>query len=440
MRFLSILATKSSAAILRRLGRGGSMPGQIGLKLDPQILKKLKIHAPVILVTGTNGKTSTANMITSMFEAAGYHVISNRKGDNLREGIVTTLLTHTDMSGKVNADAIVLEVDELNIKHILPNLPVSTLVVNNFFRDQLDRAREMEQLIDSIENVLPGYRQTLVLNGNDPNVVRLYLKAPKAHIVYFGLAKNKYSVEKTNEASEGKFCPRCGHRLVYSYYQYSHIGSFCCPECHFRTPILNVELKNIDLKDHTFTLHGEKFKDPYDGMYSMYNCAAVLAVADLYNIDTRHVKEVFANAPQPKGRNEKFSLDGRNVILNLVKNPTGANEVMKVIEEDRNKKTIVIVLNDNDQDGTDVSWIYDTHFEKLMNEATTRIITTGKRGFDMALRLYYGGYKGILEQKDTIEEAFNEAVRDKDDIYVIATYTALLPARSVIEKQVKNYG
>lgn len=440
MRFLSILATKSSAALLQRVGRGGSMPGQIGLKLDPQILKKLKIHAPVILVTGTNGKTSTANMITSLFENAGYDVISNRKGDNLREGIVTTLLTHADLSGRVQANAIVLEVDELNVKHILPNLPVSALVVNNFFRDQLDRAREMEQLIESIENVLPDYSQTLVLNGNDPNVVRLSLKAPKAHKVYFGLAKNKYCVTRTNEASEGKFCPRCGHRLQYAYYQYSHIGSFHCPNCHFRTPILNVELKDVDLKSHTFTYHGELFKDPYDGMYSMYNCAAVLAIADLYNIDSKYVKEVFAHAPQPKGRNEKFVINGRAVTLNLVKNPTGAYEVMKVIEEDHHKKSIVIVLNDKDQDGTDVSWIYDTHFEKLMNDETTRIITTGTRGFDMALRLYYGGYKGVLEQKDTIEEAVETILNDPNDIYVIATYTALLPARNVIEKQVKHNG
>lgn len=440
MRFLSILATKSSAAILQKMGRGGSMPGQIGLKLDPQILKKLKIHAPVILVTGTNGKTSTANMIASLFEQAGYEVISNRKGDNLREGIVTTLLSHADLSGRVKAGAIVLEVDELNIKHILPNLPVSALVVNNFFRDQLDRAREMEQLIESIENVLPSYDQTLILNGNDPNVVRLSLKAPRAHIVYFGLAKNEASVTSTREASEGKFCPRCGHRLQYAYYQYSHIGSFSCPHCHFRTPILNVELKNIDLKNHTFTLHGETFKDPYDGLYSMYNCAAVLAVADLYDISSHCVKEVFKHAPQPKGRNERFELDGRSIILNLVKNPTGANEVMKVIEEDEDKKSIVIVLNDREQDGTDVSWIYDTHFEKLMKPTTHRIVTTGTRGFDMALRLYYGGYQGVLEEKETIEQALDEVFRDPDDIYVIATYTALLPARNAIVKQVKNYG
>ena len=141
----------------------------------------------------------------------------------------------TDVLADTHEDPLISEFSDILgeqaaiMMAILPNLPVSALVVNNFFRDQLDRAREMEQLIESIENVLPGYDQTLILNGNDPNVVRLSLKAPRAHIVYFGLAKNEASVTSTREASEGKFCPRCGHRLQYAYYQYSHIGSFSCP-------------------------------------------------------------------------------------------------------------------------------------------------------------------------------------------------------------------
>lgn len=437
MRFLSILTTKSSASILQIFGRGGSLPGQIGLKLDPNILKKLKFKGPVILVTGTNGKTSTANMVAELFEKAGKKVISNRKGDNLREGIVTTLLSHTNLNGVVDADVVVLEVDELNVRHILPNLPVTCLVVNNFFRDQLDRAREMEQLIESIEQVLPNYKQTLILNGNDPNVVRLALKAPKATVIYFGIARNKYSTIYTNEASEGKFCPKCGHRLEYAYYQYSHIGSFHCPSCHFRTPILNVELHDIDLENHTFYFYQEKFKDPYEGMYSMYNCAAIIAVAEVYRIDTPIIKAVFAHAPQPKGRNEKFEKDGKSIILNLIKNPTGANEVMKVIEHDQDPRSIVIVLNDKEQDGTDISWIYDTFFEKLMNQKTKRIVCAGTRGYDMALRLYYGGYKGALDVKETIDEALKEALQDGEKVYVIATYTALLPSRNAIEKELK---
>lgn len=435
MQTLAILATKVSSALLKLAGRGGSLPGQIGLKFDKDILRKLSFTGPVILVTGTNGKTSTANLISDLMEQGGYKVISNRKGDNLKVGITTTLLTNTSLTGHVNATACVLEVDELNIRHILPNIPVTALVVNNFFRDQLDRAREMEQLIDSIEKVLPDYKGELVLNGNDPNVVRLALKAPHAHCTYFGIDQNTYSLDKTNEASEGKFCPKCGSKLVYDYYQYSHIGKFCCSKCDFKTPALDINLKNIDLTHQTFVHGGYKFKQPYMGMYSMYNCAAVLAIAKLYKIDQDCVETVFKNAPQPAGRNESFVKDGKECILNLVKNPTGANEVMKVIEKDTDDKTVCIVLNDREQDGTDVSWIYDTFFEKLMSDSTKKIICSGIRSYDMALRIYYGGYKGPIEVIDSVEEAIHKSLNSGLKVYAITTYTAILSTRQIIVKE-----
>lgn len=438
MKALSIISTKICAQMLQLIGRGGSMPGSIGLKIDANILSQLKIDGPVILVTGTNGKTSTANMIADLFTHAGYQVISNRKGDNLREGITTTLLTNSSISGKVQADAVVLEVDELNIRHILPKLPVTALVVNNFFRDQLDRAREMEQLIESIEKVLPDYKGKLILNGNDPNVVRLAYKAPKAQAFYFGMSKNRYSVKETNEASEGKFCPICGNKLEYSFYQYSHIGSFHCTSCSYRTPPLTVDLSKIDLSSQTFTVGSSEYHSPYEGMYSMYNCAAVLTVAAMENIDDSHVREVFAHAPQPKGRNEKFTKDHLTCILNLVKNPTGANEVMKVIEQDHSDKKICIVLNDREQDGTDVSWIYDTFFEKIMNEQSKEIICTGLRGNDMALRIYYGGYTGKITVIQDLQEAVSSACQGTDRTYVVATYTALLPSRNAIIKEMEQ--
>ena len=439
MKAISILVTKILSSGLKLIGRGGSLPGQMGLKIDSSILNKLKFRGPVVVVTGTNGKTSTANMISDMFEKAGKKVISNRKGDNLKEGIATTLLTNASLDGMVQADAIVLECDELNIKYILPNIPVTALVVTNFFRDQLDRAKEMELLIESIENVLPAYEQTLVLNGNDPNVVRLALKAPKAHKVYFGLAKNQYSTLQTQEANEGKFCPNCGGHLVYSFYQYSHVGHFKCSQCNFKTPFLNVECKDINLDDNTFTCFGHKFKCPYDGMYSMYNCAAVLAVGDIYGIELECVDEVFAHAPQPKGRNEKFDFNGKKAVINLIKNPTGANEVLKVIEKDPSEKTIVISLNDREQDGTDISWIYDTYFEKIMTETTESFICTGARAYDMALRLQYGGYKGNIEVYDSIDEAVSVAMKKETTVYAIATYTALLPTRAAIVKEGQSH-
>ncbi|MGM9912157.1 MurT ligase domain-containing protein [Floccifex sp.] len=435
MQTLAILAAKVSSLLLKCIGRGGSLPGSIALKFDNNILNKLEFTGPVILVTGTNGKTSTANMITDLLANAGYNVISNRKGDNLKAGIVTTLLTHSSLSGRVNATACVLEVDELNIRHILPNIPVTCLIVNNFFRDQLDRAKEMEQLIESIESVLPNYHDDLILNGNDPNVVRLALKAKNAHVYYYGMDKNKYSVASTNEASEGKFCPKCGARLKYDFYQYSHIGQFSCSKCDFKTPNLDVCIEDVDLTKQSFTCDGIYYRQPYMGMYSMYNCAAVLMVAKYLNINSDIVKKVFEHAPQPAGRNESFQKDDKTCILNLVKNPTGANEVMKVIEKDEDDKVICIVLNDREQDGTDVSWIYDTFFEKLMNDHTKRIICTGLRGYDMALRIYYGGYEGEISVEDTIEQAIHSSLNTPYKVYAIATYTALLPTRQTIIKE-----
>lgn len=435
MKTLSILLTKLSYSILKLIGRGGSLPGTIGLKMDKNILSKLQFNGPIILVTGTNGKTSTANMITDLFSHAGYNVISNRKGDNMRPGIVTTILSNTCLNGQCKANAVVLEVDELNIKYVLPQLPVSALVVTNFFRDQLDRAKEMEQLIQSIESVLDTYEGKLILNGNDPNVVRLALKAKKAERLYFGMDKNIYSSDISKEANEGKFCPKCGNHLVYDYYQYSHIGKFKCSNCDFATPELFVLLKNINLDQNSFVLDNQSFKCPYDGLYSMYNCAVVLAVAKTYYIDYTYVNQVFEHAPKPKGRNESFEKNGTKCTLNLVKNPTGANEVMKVIERDHSEKNICIVLNDKEQDGTDVSWIYDTLFEKIMDTHTNTIICTGSRGYDMALRIYYSDFKGNLEVVEDLDSAVSLTLKKGSNIYVIATYTALLPARNAIIKE-----
>lgn len=432
---LSILAVRTASSLLKLVGRGGSLPGSIGLRIDPASLRRLKFKGPVILVTGTNGKTSTANLISDAFMHAGKKVVSNRKGDNLKAGITTTLLQNADASGLVQADAVVLEVDELNIRHVLPELPVSALVVTNFFRDQLDRAREMEQLIQSIEGVLPGFEGTLIVNGDDPNTVRLKNKAPKAKMKAFGLAKNKWSVQTSAEAGEGKFCPVCSHRLEYDYYQYSHIGKFHCPQCGFASPKLSVCLEDIDLENQTFKADGVSYQGPYEGMYSMYNYAALLAAAKEFGLPEKAIRDTFAHAPKPAGRNERFGSGNREVVLNLVKNPTGANEVMKVIEKDEREKTVIIVLNDHEQDGTDVSWIYDTAFERFMNDRTRRVITTGTRGNDMALRMVYGGWNGELHCVSSLEEALKSTPEKDGVIYVVATYTALLPSRNTIVRE-----
>lgn len=435
MTTFAILITKLAGAVLHLIHRGGSLPGQIGLKLCPDILKRLRIDCPLILVTGTNGKTSTSNMIAAMLEQEGRSVVNNRKGDNLKEGITTALLMNATMGKRVQADAIVLEVDELNIPFIMRNLKADALVVTNFFRDQLDRAREMEQLIVKIEQAISAFEGTLVLNGNDPNVVRLKDAAPKASLIAFGMERCSSSSETTKEASEGKFCPRCGSRLEYAFYQYSHIGVFHCSGCDYQTPTLDAAGVVESIPKRTFRYDGREFIAPQGGLYTMYNCMAVLAVAKLLAVDTLCAAAAFTHIKVPDGRNETFTYKGHTCVLNLVKNPTGANEVMKVIEEDEGAKSILIILNDNAQDGTDVSWIYDTFFEKLMQDATKRIIVSGARCYDMALRLKYGGYTGELEVQEQMKESVTALLKAEETMYVIATYTALQPVRSLLLAQ-----
>lgn len=432
MKCIAILITKIVAFLLQLLHRGGSFPGQIGLKICPNILKQLTKQGPIILVTGTNGKTSTTNMIVETFLYENKKVISNRKGDNLRAGITTTLLKNATLRGIIQAQAIVLEVDELNIPFIIKSLSVDALVVTNFFRDQLDRAREMEQLIQKLEHSLDTFDGTLVLNGNDPNVMRLVGKAPLATAVYYGVSRCKSSVETTSEAAEGKFCPTCGSLLKYEFYQYSHIGVFHCTNCDFKTPTLDVCGDVIDVSSRCFTSEGNEFHAPQGGLYTIYNCMAVLCVVKLFKLNIKSAANAFTTIKVPDGRNEVLHINDTICTLNLIKNPTGANEVMKVIEEDTSLKTILIVLNDNDQDGTDISWIYDTLFEKLLHKETMHIIVSGTRCYDIALRLKYSGVEKGIEVYESLQDSVDAFMKSDYTHYAIATYTALQPVRSLL--------
>lgn len=434
MKIPVLLLTKAISFILRRMGRGGSFPGQIALKLNQNIFDCFRYTCPIIVVTGTNGKTSTSNMIADLFTASDQKIINNRKGDNLKEGIATAFINAASISGKIDADAMVLEVDELNIPYIMKHVKVSTLVLTNFFRDQLDRSQEMEQLIQKIEAAVKDFKGTLVLNGNDPNVVRVKDHAPNASVLYFGVERCEASSSTPQEASEGKFCPRCNHMLTYSFYQYSHIGMFQCTNCEYCTPKLDVCGEDITIEQGSFRYENTLFHAPIASLYTIYNCMAVITVAKLYQLPYDLCERIFLHTKQPAGRNETFAWQGNDYTLNLVKNPTGANEVLKTIELDKDEKALMIVLNDNAQDGTDVSWIYDAQFERVLQLSTQRIICSGTRAYDMALRIKYADYPGeiivIEDPKKALDTLYDYHIRS----YIIATYTALAPVRALMRK------
>ncbi|MBR3311829.1 MAG: DUF1727 domain-containing protein [Solobacterium sp.] len=423
--------------LLKPTGRGGSFPGVLALKLDPEMLTKFRMPGIVVLVTGTNGKTTTSNLIAESLRKAGLNTINNRRGDNLNVGITTLLASNCDSHYNVQADAAVIEVDELTVFRQFDNLHPTHLVVTNFFRDQLDRAGEMETIIRKIQAVTENFEGHLILNGDDPNVVRIADTAKKAQIHFFSVGKNKVSRKTTDEASEGKFCPRCGHPLIYDYYQYSHIGRFSCKRDGFGEITPETLVTKVDYENASFTCDNKVFHSFINTIYAIYNCAAVVTVLKTLNLNTDAADAVFRSFVLKEGRNEVFELS-KPCVINLVKNPTGANEVMKYILGQPGDKNVCIFLNDNDQDGHDVSWIWDAHFERLNIPEVKTIVCSGLRAYDMALRLKYEG----LEDRIIVIEDASKAVDwlDQADMnsHIIATYTALHSTRAILRKKARK--
>ena len=433
--FFIVLISKFIYLFLRIMGKnGGNLLGKLAFDWNPEIFKYFKIDAPIIAVTATNGKTMTNNAISYTLEKTEKKVISNKEGNNMETGILSTLLKNCTILGKIKADYLVFEVDEGYIPVVFKYLKLDTLVILNFFRDQLDRNGEVESLILKINDFLKTYENNLVLNSDDPNVSRLAQANPNnKNVYYFSVEKYKYATDKIKEAGEGKFCPFCKTRLEYEYYQYSHIGKFICPNCHFGDNEIYKIAKNVDLEKRTFEIDDITYKTEFNSIYNIYNFTAVISVCSLYNIDTSTIKDALSTFVLNNGRLEHLVIKNAPTIINLAKNPTGSNVSLRILNEDKDEKELLFVLNDNLADGHDVSWIWDINFDNLNN--VSRIITSGNRAYDIAIRIKTSGFDSSkIEPYLNLQEAVNALYKNDTKKYVIANYTALQPTRNEILK------
>ena len=428
-----IIICKFFYRLLKIFGmNGGNAIGLLAVTLNKNILKYFKIKGKIISVTGTNGKTFTTNLVRKTLKSTNKKVISNKEGNNIDTGIISLFIKNCDLNGNINSDYLVLEIDEHYLPIIYKTLKLDTLIVLNFFRDQLDRAGETETIIQKINNFLKTYNGNLILNADDPNVLRLgNANKENQNIYYYNVEKYEGACRHMHDKGEGRFCPFCSSRLKYKYYQYSHVGKFECPGCGFGNVTPNTTITHLDLQNGTFKCDNKTFKTRYNTIYTMYNISSVLCLCKIYDIPSKLVHEVIKNFQIDNGRMETLLIKDNITTLNLVKNPTGATVTLRYMNEDSDTKELLFVLNDNIADGKDVSWIWDINFTVL--NKVDRVITSGTRAYDMAVRIKNSGYNfKKIECYPKIEEAVHNLYKTENKKYIIMNYTAVNETRNTV--------
>lgn len=435
--YLAVFAAKGVKFLLRLAGRKATtLPGAVALRICPDILAHFgeSVRGKVALITGTNGKTTTSNLLARFLRADGCDVVSNSLGANLVQGIVTTLLERFPGKWK-QAHAIVLEVDEATIGKVIGPLHPSVVVVNNFFRDQMDRYGEVDTVVSMVGQALnqASADTAIILNADDPLVASIVPQGKKA--VWFGINSVEGMTSDLNEVRDGRFCRTCGSSLRYSRYHYGQLGFYHCDHCGFHRPEPDHAAERVRQEGEGIRFvwkeHEGSLSTP--GLYNVYNAMAALSAAVAMGVREEVVVHEIAHLSTGLGRMERLQLGEQSVLLSLVKNPTGFNQVLSVVRQEQRPAYILIVLNDRYADGTDVSWIWDTNLEQLQKmPQLKRIWAAGTRAYDMAVRLKYAGFASMTEVKEGDVDVVDSILEDLPSgslLYILSTYTSLYAIR-----------
>lgn len=446
---LAIIAGKLIKAGLRLVGRGGTaLPGVVANYFDDAILRKMasRVKFGSIVITGTNGKTTTARMITDILDRNGYVVLNNRSGSNLERGLISTFLDVTDWNGEMEIDVAVLEIDEADLVNLVSHLSVRQLIITNFFRDQLDRYGEILALRDLVKQAISEMNAgaSLVLNADDPLVASMEDDVPEGVVVkYFGL---NIDYQSEDFALDGRNCVNCGQELNYQQKYIAHLGNYSCRNCGYARVVPEVSVSDIDSMgiDGTKVVVKRHTKDdleivlPLPGIFNLYNLLAAVASGDLMDgIDDGLLKDAVAKFKPVFGRFEKVVVDDQEIYLMLSKNPTGFNELIKTLVLEEEDLNLIFILNDSYADGRDVSWIWDIDLEKLRDRVNW-LAVAGTRGEEMLLRVKYAEF---AMERVGIEKNSRQLVSDiiglpsSQRVFVLATYTGMLEFRAELQKK-----
>jgi UDP-N-acetylmuramyl tripeptide synthase len=442
-----LLAARAVGAASRASGRGGgtTLPGRMLLRLEPDAIGRLgtRLDRGVTLVSATNGKTTTAGMIAAILAADGRYPVHNRAGSNMTWGVATALLEQRGREG-------LFEVDEAWLPRVATELEPSLIVLGNLFRDQLDRYGEMEALAEDWAQTVEACRDdtAFALNADDPLIADLGRNPAgeaREGALYFGIEDPSQALPELQHAFDAKHCRRCGHPYAYERAFVGHLGHYSCPSCGAERPRPDVAATEIELRGmdgsrtRVRTPSGEiELELPLPGLYNVYNALAAVAAGLRLGVGLERIGAALGDMRAAFGRVETIAIGETPVSILLIKNPAGANEVLRtlLLEGDDDGIDLWIALNDRIADGRDVSWVWDADFELLAGRVR-RVVCAGTRAPEMALRLKYAGWPAeAIAVEAGIEPSLDRAVAGSPGrLFALPTYTALLELRKLLAER-----
>ena len=431
------LLARGVSRALRAGGRGATtLPGKILLTLEPHAIGRLAAALPqgTVVVSATNGKTTTTALVAAILEHDGTTAVHNLAGANMAGGVASALL-----QGRAGATLGLFEVDEFWLDRVAAELRPRVILLANLFRDQLDRYGELETIGRRWSEVLAASEARLVANADDPLIADLGRE--RHDTLYFGIDDPAAAPGAAlAHASDSTHCANCGAAYAYEHVYVAHLGDYRCPECGRGRPPLAVSASEI----HLDGLRGARFRlrtplgtaivqTTLPGLYNVYNALAAAALASALGIGPEEIAAALAGAAAVFGRGERVTIDGRELAILLIKNPAGANEVLRLLGSQDGEHDLLGILNDRIADGRDVSWIWDADFE-LLTPRVRHATCAGTRAAELALRLKYAGVPGErITVTPDLEEALDASLARADgDVYALPTYTAMLALRDLL--------
>ena len=429
MKVLTILVCKILVFVGKLLGKGSSLPGKVALKLCPNILSRLTLPENIIAVTGSNGKTSTVEMLAKVLMEGGKTVVYNKEGSNQIEGVTTLLLNSADLSGKVRGDIVLLESDErfarLTFRYIKPTV----FVITNIIRDQLTRNAHPYRIYDAVKaavDLVPEAK--LVLNADDPIVCNL--GQGREDVVYFGMADNAYTTENTDAVfNDCCYCPRCKAPMAYDFFHYTHLGSYRCTGCDFSRPATEYTVDGMDFEKNIITINGDPISLEFSSKYNVYNLCAAYTAACLMGLAGAEAARMLSAFVMKNGRVVRFAVGENTGVLITSKheNSTSYNQSLSYVASQKGPTTLVILVDAISRKyyTAETSWLWDISFEMLKDAGVKKILLTGKYAYDLGVRFGIADIQSaqVVVEPDLDKMAALIGQKDENALYAVTCFS-----------------